>query len=225
LREALLRGVDGVTLYFNRGAPYAFYEEPTVASFINIHGEDPRNLPISDKRWVEHCGSYVTLFLREVRALLDEQPGRELAVIFNTALFGSTDPAEVHKYYFDVDGWIEESLVDVLMPTKSVDTRWLQQWRASSGAKLKIWPDLRPRTMPGDYYVRLAQRYYEAGADGFCFWDGERRPPRISEWATARYLGHRDCLDDLELEAKGHFHRHQLDTLNGLAVPLSFRDG
>ena len=60
---------------------------------------------------------------------------------------------------------------------------------------LHIWPDLMPRTQPAEMYAELAQKYYEAGADGFVTWDGERRTQRLSEWAAVRRLGHRDELD------------------------------
>jgi hypothetical protein len=32
-----------------------------------------------------------------------------------------------------------------------------------------------PRAQTAASYARLAKKYYEAGADGLCFWDGERR--------------------------------------------------
>ena len=226
LREALQRGADGVTLYLNRCAPFVFYETPAIESFRAKFSDDPRNLPVNDERWVRHCGTYVTKFLKEIRCLLDEKAGRQLAVVFNTAEFGSRKNGRVaHKYHFDVDTWISEGLVDYLMPTKKIEDRWIRRWRELGGERLHIWPDLRPRGMPGEYYVRRARRFYEAGADGFCFWDGERRPPRTSEWATARFLGHRDALDQMEKDAQSHFTRRELKILNGLSVDLAFHDG
>jgi hypothetical protein len=50
------------------------------------------------------------------------------------------------------------------------------------------------------------------GADGFCTWDGERRAPRISEWAAVRTLGQVADLDRLAQEARGYYRRVPLNT-------------
>src|SRR5262249_22297860 len=89
LREALAYGVAGVQLHWNRATPFVFFEEPVVQSFQTKYGTDPRTLPEHDQRWQSHCAGFVTQFVREVRSLLDERPGRELGV----TVYG-----EPHKY-------------------------------------------------------------------------------------------------------------------------------
>ena len=80
LRETLDYGTDGIQLHLNRSEPYIFYEEPVVSAFKEKYGEDPRRLSVEDPRWVAHCAGYVTQFIREVRALLDEKPGCQLGI-------------------------------------------------------------------------------------------------------------------------------------------------
>ena len=228
LRETLEYGTDGIQLHLNRANPFVLYEEPVVDSFREKHGIDPRELPEDDPRYLAHQAGYVTQFVREVRLLLNERPNRELAVTF----YG-----EPHKYDRDdnpyhpirygcaVEDWIREGLVDYLMPSPKISPEFIRQWRELGGDRLHIWPDLMPRTQPAEMYARLAGKYYEAGADGFCLWDGERRPQRVSEWAAVRRLGHRDQLDRLMAEAPGWYRKVDLAMLGGFSARESFHDG
>ena len=225
LREALARGCDGIQLHLHRSAPFVLYEPPSMEAFRERYGEDPRDIPQDDPRWLQHSAGYVTQLLREVRALLDEEPGRALAV---TVRCGSYTPGEqIHPWTrsCDVDAWIREELVDYLMPTPSVSTQEIEHWKELGGENVQVWPDLMPRTQPGEQYAVLAKQYYDAGADGVCLWDGERRAPRCSEWAVMRHLGHRDLLDELAANAPSYFRSVPLRVLNGMAVRYSFRDG
>jgi hypothetical protein len=74
-------------------------------------------------------------------------------------------------------------------------------------------------------YAKLAKSYYEAGADGLCLWDGERRTARVSEWAAVQRLGHREQLDRLAAEAASFYRRVPLRYLSGFSVKDSFHDG
>ena len=76
LRETLDRGVDGVHLHLQRSQPFVMFEEPVVRGFQERYGIDPRTLPDDDPRLLAHKADFLTQFLREVRALVDEQPGR-----------------------------------------------------------------------------------------------------------------------------------------------------
>lgn len=225
LREGLERGCDGVQLHLNRSSPFVLYEQPSVDAFRERYGEDPCNVPQDDPRWLQHSADYVTQLVREVRAMLDERPGRSLAV---TVFCGSYEPGQYldpFAKFCDVDTWIKENLVDYLMPSPSVSPEQIEHWKKLSTGKVHVWPDLMPRTQPGEHYVALAKQYYDARADGLCLWDGERRPPRCSEWAVARHLGHRALLDDLASEAPLYFRTVRLRMLNGMAVKYSFTDG
>jgi hypothetical protein len=242
LRETLEREIDGVVLYFHRFHPFVLYEEPTVATFQARYGEDPRTLPEDDPRWVEHSASYVTSFVREARSLVDEFPGRQLGVTFfgcptrydkrakDERDFGTTRYRKIPggfdpiAYTCDAKTWAREGLVDYVFPMSHVDPDLIRALRTAGGQDLRIWPDLMPRVQPGEAFVRLADKYYAAGADGFCLNDAERRAPRLSEWAVQRRLGHREQFDQLIAEAGGYYRRVELKTLMGYATRYSFNN-
>lgn len=223
LRETLEYGTDGVQLHLNRSEPYVFYEEPVVKSFQDKYGEDPRNLDDEDPKWVAHCASYLTQFIREVRHLVDEKPGRELSITVS----GRKNGREIHyeENQCDVDTWIKERLINYIMTTPYLHPDLLKKWRRIGGDKIHIWPDVMPRSQSAASYTRTAKKYYEAGADGLCFWDGERRTARISEWAAAQRLGHVDMLDTIAQKGPGYYRAVKLRTLGGFDVKWSFKDG
>ncbi len=223
LRETLEYGTDGIQLHLNRSEPYVFYEEPVVRSFQEEYGEDPRGLSVEDPRWLAHSASYLTQFVREVRALLDEQPGRELGV----TLSGRRNGREAHyeENQCDVETWIRDRLVNYVMPTPHLHPSLLQKWRRIGGDRIHIWPDLMPRAQSAASYARTARAYYEAGADGLCLWDGERRTARISEWAAVQRLGHVDQLGRLIDEGPSYYRWAELKYLGGFDVKWSFKDG
>ena len=225
LRETLALGCDGVQLHLNRSDPFVLYERPSAEAFHRDHGVDLRDVSLADPRWAGHMDRFVTRFLREVRAMLAEWPGRKLAVTVPCGSYGSAAAIDPMRRGCDVETWLAEGLVDYLMPTPAIDPGRLARWRSLASRRVQIWPDLMPRTQPGEAYAALARSYYEAGADGLCLWDGERRAPRCSEWSVLRHLGHRDQLDRLASEAPAYFRRVPLHTLNGLAVRYSFADG
>lgn len=66
--------------------------------------------------------------------------------------------------------------------------------------------------------------YYEAGADGMCLRDAERRAPHLSEWAVQRHLGHRDMLDYLIQTAQSYYRRVPIKYLMGFATRYSFNN-
>ncbi|HVT73644.1 MAG TPA: family 10 glycosylhydrolase [Lacunisphaera sp.] len=227
LRETLAYGVDGLQLHLNRGTPFVLYEEPAVRDFIARHGIDPRQLPEHDPRWLAHAAGYTTQFVREVRALVNEVPGRQLGV----TVFGPTKsrPGDEHysdkSYVCDVETWLREGLVDYVIPSQRIDLGVLRRWRELAGDRVHLWPDLMPRSQPPADYVALARRYREAGADGFGLWDGERRHARLTQWEAVRQLGHVDRYPRIVAAAAGHFRSVPLATLGGLSAQDSFRDG
>ena len=232
LREAVDgRGADGVHLLFDRCFPFVLYEEPSRAAFMEKHVEDPRELPEDDSRWVQHQCDMATQFLREIREFVDEKSGRKLAIHVCSAAYGSWEAIHPKQTGCDVESWLREGLVDYLMPSPCADCGdgdgpevFFQQWKAID-PRVKIYPDLFPRTQMATYYPRLAAKLYAAGADGYILRDGERRIPRTSEWAVQRHLGHRDMLGQLEREAPGYFRTVGIKRLNGMMVKYSYNDG
>jgi len=232
LREAVDgRGADGVHLLFDRCFPFVLYEEPSRAAFIATHGEDPRDIPEDDPRWVQHQCDMAAQFVREVRAFLDEKPGRSLAIHFCSAAYGSWEAMDPKQFGCDVESWLREGLVDYLMPSPCGNCEdgpgpemFFERWKAID-PRAKIYPDLYPRTQMASYFADLAKKLYAAGADGYILRDGERRMPRASEWAVCRHLGHRDMLDQLVREAPGYFRTVAIRRLNGMMVKYSYNDG
>lgn len=223
LRETLDYGTDGVQLHLNRSEPYVFYEEPVVESFRAKYGAEPIDLPVDDPRWIQHSAGYLTRFIREVRALVDEKPGRELGVTISGRANGV--PVHYEENTCDVDTWIKDGLVDTITPTPHTHPDLLKKWRSLGGDRIQIWPDVMPRSQSAASYARTAKAYYEAGADGLAFWDGERRTAKISEWASVRQLGHRTHLDRIIEDGSSYFRAVDLKTLGGFDVKWSFKDG
>lgn len=227
LREVLDYGIDGVMIYFHRGQPFVLFEEPVVKAFTEQYGEDPRTLPMDDPRLLKLWASYVTQFLRDVRALVNEKPGRQLAVsVYGMPYkFDAVKQFDPIRYNCDVETWIREGIVDYVMPTPNVEPRLLRRWRELGGERLRIWPDLQPRLMPGDISTGIARDLYDAGGDGLAMWDCERRPPHATHWAIMKHLGHRHDLDALARLAPSLHRRVPLLRLAGYSVPFSYKDG
>jgi hypothetical protein len=154
---------------------------------------------------------------------LDEKPGRELGVTIS----GRKNGREVHyeENHCDVEHWLREHLVNYIMVTPYLHVSLLKKWRKIGGNRIHLWPDIMPRAQSAASYARNAKKYYEAGADGLCFWDGERRTARISEWAAARRLGHTQQLDRIIAEGPSYYRAVDLKYLGGFDVKWSFKDG
>ena len=227
LRETLAYGVDGIQLFLNRSEPYVFYEEPVVKSFQEKYGQDPRKLSVEDPRWLAHCAGYVTQFIREVRELLDEKPGRELGICISGRKSVRKDGMDAHyrENQCDVEAWLREHLVNYIMPTPDLNASLLQKWRKLGGENIHIWPDLMPRAQSAVSYARLAKKYYEAGADGLCLWDGERRTARITEWAAVQRLGHVKLLDRIIEQGPAYYRASPIKYLGGFDLQWSQNDG
>lgn len=223
IRETLEYGIDGVTLILSRCAPFVMYEEPVLISFMEKHGVDPRTLEENDPLLQEHAAQYVTQFVREVRALLDEKPGRKLAILIKG--YSKEVDGQVHNQS-DVDTWIKEGLVDYLMPAdKKPSLEYIRHWKQLGGGKVEVWPGLMPRQMTAQENIAKTEKFYEAGADGVLLWDGDNRPKRVTEWAGIRRLGHRELFDELKKDAETYFKRVPLKSIRGISTVHRFRDG
>ena len=239
MREALWGyGVDGVHVVFTRCHPFVLYERPVVEEFIERYGVDPRELDPRDERWLRHRASYVTQFLREVRAMLREaeaELGRDLKAAYHVM------NSVANSLYFglDVEAWVREGLVDYLIihPCFTVDERVPTDWRVRPEfvreyaelvkGRCELYVDVYPRRMPAEAYRLKAIEYYEAGADGLCFWDTNTRFVRKSEWRIVTRLGHREELRSWARKTRGVFRVRRLKKLAGMTVDMrySFTDG
>jgi len=226
LRETLEYGTDGVTLYLHKGLPLTGYEEPVVRSFQEKYGIDSRKLTNwlphdpyikEDPRWQAHSARYYTQFIREVRSLVDEYPGRELAVVLRM------EDAQTPRHYFDVETWLKEDLVDYLLPSSNdnPDLELVKKWRQIGGEDFKIIFRLNS----DEHFAQEAKMHYEAGADGLSIWDSERQHAKIGRWTQIQKLGHIKQLDLLIKESKYYYRRVRLKILDGLSTKFSYKEG
>ena len=222
------RDIDGVHYYFNRCFPFVLYEQIVVHDFMEKHGDDPRQLPFTDERWLKHRCGYITTFMRELRAMVDEvghQKGRHLKVC--PAIVNSVENCWINGY--DIKTWIEEGLVDGLLvhPCFSgihtdgdyrVTPETIQPiQKLAEPHGVKLWADLYPRYKPADHIRQQAISFYESGIHGVGFHDFYISSQRKSEWAMIRLLGHREDLKQWRGKALSFARSHPLTTICGMS--------
>ena len=112
VREVLERDVDGVDFDFLRHPPFVGYEAEAVRAFTAKHGIDPLTLPESDERWLRFRAGYMTEFMRQARAEVDAASKRKGKVL---GLSVRIDQTKHLLHGCDVETWIKEGLVDILV--------------------------------------------------------------------------------------------------------------
>ncbi|MBP1989190.1 Ig-like domain-containing protein [Paenibacillus eucommiae] len=109
LQEAVsFQGVKGIELDFNRN-PYVLGWEPVITNgYTALYGIDPKleNTLQGMGRWVKYRADFMTEFLRELRLAL---PGTTISV--------RVPDHDYFKSGFDVQTWIAEGLIDILVPS------------------------------------------------------------------------------------------------------------
>ncbi len=202
LREAVGFGADGANLSFNRGAPLMLFEEPFVRIFQKRHGEDPRELPEGDARVQALRVEIMTEFMREVRAMLDEEQarrgdGQRLAI----SAFVYANEADNLQFGFDVRGWVQAKLLDEVSPyqgagggkARSIDTAFFREACGEQGVPWR--PTIVAWQVPNlDDMMRKVVSWYDAGASGVTFWDGNSLSTRTDSWPVVSRLGHLEEL-------------------------------
>ena len=212
-REALAYGVDGIAVVFTRNFPFVGYEAPVVDSFRKKYGLDPRTLkPPADQKFFAHQASYVTEFLRGIRALLDDEEKRRGERLTLAVVIGGNPPAHPYQpalpgmeratleFGWDVRRWIADGLTDYLvlhpwsaLEVTDAEVRELSRW--TRGTRVRFMAEFFPEQLDPEQIRARALRYYAAGADGFCFWNTDLRVKRPAEWRIWSMLGHRDELE------------------------------
>ncbi len=206
LREIAQHPVDGISLQFNRRLPVIEYEPPVVESFKAEYGEDPFALDARDARWLAHRASFMTDFLREVRAALDDAAAAQgRARPIGISAIVTSGEAENLYYGLDLRAWVEQGLIDTLIPYSSNpnfnsnDPAWTDVRDAeffialTKGTNTRLALNLMPRQMSAAEYRRRAAALYAAGADHLFFWDGGlERAQTTGASHVVRRLGHRD---------------------------------
>ena len=210
LREMAAFPIDGVVLLYNRRPPLVEYEPPLVEAFKAEHGEDPFVLDEMEPRWLSYRARVLTQFMREVREAMDaaseERGGGNRIEV--SAIVNGTEEENVYRG-MDLRAWVSEGLVDTLIPYTSAPNynSFVESWpdardldffiELTKGTPCKLAPNLMPRQMSGEDYMRKAARLYEAGIENFFFWDcsENRGGPDVESWSTMRRLGHREEVE------------------------------
>ena len=207
LQEMAGYPIDGVCLLYNRRPPILEYEPPLVESFQAKYGKDPRLLNEKDGRWLSHRASFLTQFMQELRAAMkgvEKQQKRQQPLEISAVVMGSR--GENLFYGLDLEAWIQQKLVDTIIPYTSVNglnssaDAWLDPRdaeyfvRITRGTPCKLAPNIMPRRIgPEDYRLR-AHGLYEAGVEYLFFWDSVQRNDYSLPWDALRRLGHPDEL-------------------------------
>ncbi|MDE0431871.1 MAG: hypothetical protein OXH98_19090 [Caldilineaceae bacterium] len=197
-REVAERGADGVNLGFVRGLPCLLYEQPMIDGFQQRHGQDPRDLPEDDPRWLRFKAGVMTDFMRALRRELDqvgEQQGRSVQL----SAYVLNDEALNMAHGLDAATWAQEGLVDFIIPYplhNVMDMDIPAYVRMTSGTQCKLYPEVMPRRQSPAEFRQKALDFYAQGVDGLAFWDASSayRVGFKDEWSMVRRLGHKDEL-------------------------------
>jgi hypothetical protein len=207
-RELAERPIDGVYPIYARRPPLVEYEPPLVEGFKAEFGKDPRELDECDPDWLAYRCRILTQFMRELREAMDDatqRQGRSKRIQVTADCMGS----EAENLYLgmDVETWVKEGLIDVLMPYTSVSklNSAAHSWTDPSdldffveivrSTDVILAPGVLPRFMSPEDFRRAAARIYGAGADHLFFWDCAGPAFRSNlrpMWSALKRLGHRD---------------------------------
>ena len=217
-REMAEYPVDGICPLFNRRPPYVEYEPPLVETFRSQYGADPFELEERDPRWLEHRCAVLTEFMRDLRRMLDEvaaEQGRPKAL--SAWVFGRRE--ENLFYGFDVETWIEEGLVDTVVPYTSAEGlfSWQPAWEnpdqvrywleLTSDSSCELVLNILPRHLTPEQYRLKARDLYRQGIEKLAFWDSAKIWGIEHHEHSSYYFGHGSSLPWL----KRLGHREELE--------------
>jgi uncharacterized lipoprotein YddW (UPF0748 family) len=143
----------------------------------------------------------MTQFMREVRDAMDGEAQRQgrRKIEVSAIVMGNED--ENLYYALDLKAWIDEGLVDLIIPYTSAprldssavawtDARDVEHFVSlTKGTSCRLAMSILPRQQSPEDYRRMAALVYGAGADELFFWDCD---PGRSE--SFRRLGHKEDI-------------------------------
>lgn len=203
LREVAGYDVDGICLLYNRRPPFLEYEPPMVEGFKAEYGDDPREIEDNDPRWLSYRSRTMTQFHREVREAMDDEARKQSRRRIEISAIVSGRPEDNELHGLDLEAWIEEGLVDTLIPyttapnLDSQATAWSEARQVApfvnltKGTSCKLSVSILPRWQTPEDYRRAVKILYDAGVEDFFFWDCD---PGRSE--SFRRLGHKEDIEE-----------------------------
>jgi len=185
--------VDGVNLGFIRGPQFVGYEKPVVAAFQREHGIDLRQLDENDPRAQCHRARYVTELVREASQCLDAigaAKGRRIEL--SAMAYKGNFPINLF-FGLDIKTWLEEKLVDTMFMSHPMEDDVMEAARAA-GCKVvtHLMPSSKDARADEEETLEMAQRGFDAGVDGFWYWDMNNRQVKPEYWQVLSRIGHRD---------------------------------
>ncbi len=193
LRELVQFDADGVNLVFNRGYPLSLYEAPARTLFEKEHGIDPRTLPETDPRMVRWRVQIVATFMRELRAMLDEEQhhrGKDKRLLISVILLGTGQ--DDLRYGVDLKPLAAEGLVDEVFTERGFGRQsddfnlpFLSQ--ACKPGNIPFSPGM---TCVSRWYKEIPS-YYDSGAHGITIWDADMGVDgNVFHWTCVCRFGH-----------------------------------
>jgi len=201
LAEQARYGVDGIYIDFMRKYPIVGWEPAVLDSFKAKHGCDPQEY--EDDRgdwryaWLGHGCGFVTRFMRDLRASLDEV-GREIGKRIPVAVQvpgGWHFTLGIPRCYFnglDVETWAREGLVDIVAPSAS-DCLWHEQVSFDrlgpllEGTNCRLWGALGQQVREGHPSKTSGRRDAIRDADAEAYPIADLDPWRIARTAADMY--------------------------------------
>ena len=125
------------------------------------------------------------------------------------------DERENMLYGMDLKAWIDEGLVDTIIPYTSermLDSA-AESWadpetvryfvELTRGTGCKLAPNIMPRQMSADEYRSRIAGLYSVGVENFLFWDcAPNRANFTYSYDAMRRLGHRDEIEAWSAEGR-----------------------
>ncbi len=134
--------IDGIVLGFCRGPIFIDYEPHVCDAFASQYGEDPRQLPEDDQRWLRFRAQYITALLEELQPMLAEESAAQGSPIKLVADCYGNESINL-RFGLDVKQWVARGLVDVLQISPDFaggefDRNFYKQLRAQANGKVEF---------------------------------------------------------------------------------------
>ena len=206
LREAVRLGADGANVLYARGVPLVLFEKPFCDLFRERFGAEAASVNEDDPRILQLRAEILTTFMREVRAMLDEEGKRRAdGKRLELSAFVLANEADNRNYGIELRRWVADGLLDDVFPyvraggttAKDYDMKFLKD--ACTSKNVRVRPALVAWTITDmNATMQRAVALYDAGADGITFWDGNSGADRTDRWAIISRLGHVEELRERE---------------------------
>jgi len=227
--------IDGVHFFFSRGVPFIFFEPPFVEAFQREYGDDPRPLPLDDRRVWKLRARFVLPLLRELRSALNTI-GSKRNRTFPIAMHVGSSPETCAFYGMDIETMARERLVDILIPDHAYFLpRELGEWhclpehvaefaRITNGTAVRLYPHCEGKYAEDNLSpAQRAAAFYAAGAQGLDVAGHCGVVMHRAEFELRKRLGHVGSLGQIESRVREWSRCVRVQTVGGL--PLDMHHG